>query len=301
MSSASSRAWRTTPKAVAALAASLLGLSAPSAWPAPAPAPAPSVLEAPIRTVPVAWGRIGYRVVGRGRPLVLVAGASGSIDGWAPAFVDALARHHRVYAFDNEGVGDTTLQPGTLTISRMGDDAAAFVAALRLKRPDVLGWSMGGAVVEALAVRHPGSVRRIVLCGAVPGDGTGMAPRGVRRTPPDANMFPADRDAARRAFIRDLGRYPRSYMAPPAVTQAQKAAADGWLHGLEPAGHHLRSVRARALIADGDEDPYDPIANSRTLAAEIPRAALHIYADAAHAFWFQDLGDWVRRVDRFLR
>lgn len=270
-----------------------------AARPAPAAA-APSVVSAPVRTVGVAWGQIGYRAVGHGRPLVLVAGAAGSIDDWAPAFIDALARRHRVYVLDNEGVGRTTLRPGTLTISRMGDDAAAFIAALALRRPDVLGWSMGGAVVQALAVRHPGSVRRIVLCGAVPGDGHGLAPRGVRRNPPFANLFPPDQGRARRAFIRDIHRYPGFYMASAAVTQAQKAAADGWQHGAEAAGHELARVRAPALIGDGADDPFDPVANSRRLAARIPRAHLHIYPDASHAFWYQDLRDWVARVERFL-
>ncbi len=91
----------------------------------------------------MAWGRIGYRTIGRGRPLVLVTGYSDTIDGWAPSFVDLLARHHRVLVLDNEGIGRTTLRPGALSISRMGDDVADFITALRLNRPDVLGWSLG--------------------------------------------------------------------------------------------------------------------------------------------------------------
>jgi pimeloyl-ACP methyl ester carboxylesterase len=143
-------------------------------------------------------------------------------------------------------------------------------------------------------------VRRIVLCGAVPGDGRGLAPRGVRRSPPFANLFTPDQDRARLAFIRDIHRYPGFHMASAGVTEAQKAAADGWLHGAEAAGHDLARVGAPALIGDGAEDPFDPVANSLRLAAQIPRAHLHIYADASHAFWYQDLRDWVGRVDRFL-
>jgi pimeloyl-ACP methyl ester carboxylesterase len=280
-------------------AALALGVLASLSW-APVARAAPSAVSTPIRTVGVPWGKIGYRALGHGRPLVLVVGYSDSIDEWAPRFIDALARHHRVFAFDNEGVGRTTLRGGALTISRMGDDTAAFIAALGLRRPDVLGWSMGGDIVEALAVRHPRSVRRIILSATGPGDGSGLPPSGLRTSPPYANFFPPDQDAARLAFIADLRRYRGFYSASRHVDQLQTLASDHWAQGLEPAGHQLGAVRAPALIADGAEDP-NPLANSRRLQAEIPNAQLHIYPDAAHGFWFQDATDWVQRIDRFLR
>src|SRR5579872_3732000 len=261
-----------------------------------------SATATPIKTVHVAWGTIGYRAVGRGRPLVLVVGGKASIDDWAPSFIDLLAHHHLVLALDNEGVGRTTLRPGKLTIPRWGDDVSDFIAALHLKRPDVLGWSTGGQVVEALAVRHPGSVRRIILCATGPGDGSAViSPTPQRTSPPFANFFPADQDAARVAFIRDIHRYRHFYMAPSAVAQLQQTAAGDWGAGQDAAGHHLNRITAPALIADGSEDPYDAVANSRALAAQIRHSKLHIYPDAAHGFWFQDRADFVLRIDRFLR
>ena len=54
-------------------------------------------------------------------------------------------------SFDNAGIGQTTMPPGTLSISGMADQTAAFIAALGINHPDVLGWSMGGMIAEALA------------------------------------------------------------------------------------------------------------------------------------------------------
>src|SRR3954464_1127889 len=60
--------------------------------------------------------RVGYRSIGTGRPILLVMGLSGTIDGWDPTFVDALAaKGHRVVVFDNEGVGRSTALPGPPT------------------------------------------------------------------------------------------------------------------------------------------------------------------------------------------
>lgn len=111
---------------------------------------------------------------------MLVTGGYDSIDIWPPSFVDALARKHHVFLMDNEGVGRTTLRASKLAMTRMGDDVADFIAALQPGRPDVLGWSMGGEITEALAVRHPGSPRRIILCAAIPGDGTALPPSGLK-------------------------------------------------------------------------------------------------------------------------
>lgn len=262
---------------------------------------APSVVRAPIRTASVVWGTIGYRSIGHGRPLVLIVGGKASIDDWAPSFIDSLARHHHVFAMDNEGVGETTLRPGVLTITRMGDGVADLIKALHLRRPDVLGWSMGGEIAQALAVRHPALVRRFVLCATGPGDGSGVpSPLPLRSSPPFVNFFPADQNAARLAFIHDIHRYRHFYGPPAHVIALQLAAGDRWARGLEPAGHGLEGVRAPALIGDGAEDPFDALSNSQRLAAELPHAQLHVYPDAAHGFWFQDLRDWVHRIDRFL-
>ena len=174
---------------------------------APAAAATPSIVNVPAKTVKAGQGRIGYRSVGTGRPLVMIMGLSGTMDAWAPAFVDELAKHRRVIVFDNEGIRKTTLGKGTLSIRRMGDDTASLIRALKLKRPDVLGWSMGGMIAQSLARRHPELVRRLVLCATAPGDRHATGPSGPGMLDalanPEANpaallglIFPPGQDAA---------------------------------------------------------------------------------------------------------
>ena len=266
----------------------------------------PSAVGAPVGVARVAWGTIGYRSVGHGRPLVLLMGGGSqpfSIDHWPPSLIDALARNHRVLAIDHEGVGSTTLRPGVMTITRLADDTAAFIAALHLKRPDVLGWSMGGFVAQALAVRHPDSVRRIILCASAPGDGHGIGNQVGSPPYPGAYLFPpGPQNAARaQAFERSIQQYPGYYEGSQQVGFLQANAINRWLDGSDRAGHRLKRLRTAALIGDGLQDQIAPVANSRMLAAAIPHAQLKIYRDAAHGFFIQHLHDWVRRVDRFLR
>jgi pimeloyl-ACP methyl ester carboxylesterase len=141
-----------------------------------ASATVPSITSIPIQVIHTTDGSVSYRSDGTGQPLVLIMGYSGSQDDWVPDFVNALAVQHRVIIFDNAGIGQTTMPAGTLSVSGMADQTAALIAALGLKHPDVLGWSMGGMVAQALAVLHPGDVQRLVLSATYSGNGKATSP-----------------------------------------------------------------------------------------------------------------------------
>ena len=108
---------------------------------------------------------MGYREIGTGSPLLLIMGYAGSLDNWAPDFIDELAQAHTVVMLDNSGVGQTSRVPGTLTIDAMANQTSALLTALRLGPVSVLGWSMGGMTAQALAVLHPSQVSELVLAG----------------------------------------------------------------------------------------------------------------------------------------
>jgi pimeloyl-ACP methyl ester carboxylesterase len=275
---------------------------------APAQAAAPkSITEAPVRSVDTARGEIGYRSVGKGPPLVMIMGLSGTMDAWPPSVVDALARKRRVITFDNAGIRRSALGPLPLTITKMADNTAALIRALELKRTDVLGWSMGGMVAQSLAGRHAKLLRRLVLCATAPGDGHGTiadpdALRQLRNPAGGAGLlFPPGQDAITADYIRDIAAYP-DFMpqAPPDVSSLQLGASGSWLAGQDPSGRNPRRLELPVLIGGGALDQALPVANQRHLARVLPNARLKIYADAAHGFFFQHRRDFVPRIQRFL-
>jgi pimeloyl-ACP methyl ester carboxylesterase len=273
-------------------------------------APSRSIVDAPIRTVETGKGTVGFRSIGKGPPLVMIMGLSGTMDAWPPSFVDALADRRRVIVFDNEGIRRSSAGPGPLTIGRMARRTAALIRALRLGRPDVLGWSMGGMIGQSLARQRPGLVRRLVLCATAPGNGKGTAPAadvlnqltnpGTSQASLFAALFPTD-PAAGEAFARGVVSYPNaSPTAPPDVVGAQFGATATWLTGGDPTGRPLSRLRLPVLVGGGELDPILPVANQRHLGRRLPRARMKIYPDAGHGFLFQHQRDWLRRVNRFL-
>ncbi len=51
------------------------------------------------------------------------------------------------------------------TIESMADDAFAFITALGFSTVDILGFSLGGMIAQALVIEHPDLVRRPILTG----------------------------------------------------------------------------------------------------------------------------------------
>src|SRR5258708_18869466 len=106
--------------------------------------------------------RLYYETHGTGRPLILLHGGLGSGEMFGPN-LEALARGHRVIAVDLQGHGRTADIDRPLTTELMAGDIAALITHLKLDRPDVIGYSLGGGVAFFVALHHPELVRKLVL------------------------------------------------------------------------------------------------------------------------------------------
>jgi pimeloyl-ACP methyl ester carboxylesterase len=290
--------------AVAVLAAAVGACGSSQGGSSQANGTAVSVVSAPAQVAQTTLGAVGYREVGSGPPLVLIMGYAGTMETWEPQFVDTLARHYRVVIFDNAGIGSTQALPTPLTIDAMANQTSALIDALGLGRPDVLGWSMGGMIAQALAVLHPAQVRRLVLCATFPGVGTVIPPQAaindLTNGSGDDVLFPANQAMADDAFAAGAESYPSAAVAPATVISAQGQAALAWFHGADAAGRRTSEISVPTLVADGTEDQLDAVANSRTIARLIPGAKLLLYPDAGHGFLFQEGTPFALAVESFL-
>jgi len=268
-----------------------------------------SVASAPVLIAHTRMGPVAYRSVGSGTPLILIMGYAGTMDIWDRQFVDALAQSHRVVVFDNAGIGRTKALAPPLTIDAMANQTGALLTTLGIRRADVLGWSMGGMIAQALAVLHPAQVRRLVLCATYAGTGgiarpTREAIDALTSSDPQqalADLFPPGQASAQNTYTTAASGYPPAPAAPRSTVSAQARAVDAWWAGTDPAGRRTASITAPTLVADGTEDRLDPVVNSISLAKRIPGAQLVLYPEAGHAFLFQDQSTFVARVEAFLR
>jgi pimeloyl-ACP methyl ester carboxylesterase len=263
-------------------------------------------VTAPTRHVEANGIRYAYRRFGEptGTPLVLMQHFRGGMDHWDPAVTDGFAATRPVILFDNAGVaGSSGKTPET--IDAMADHAADFIKALTLAEVDVLGFSIGGYVAQALALRNPGLVRRLMLVGTAPRGGEPATdpkyPEYARSTDPSTGesaleaflyLFfgpSPESQAAGRAFWERRHRRTVDVDPPssPQTMAAQIAAISEWR---EPRGERyaeLAAIKAPTLVVNGKRDIMVPTVNSFILSQNIPNAQLIIYPDSGHGSLFQ--------------
>jgi 3-oxoadipate enol-lactonase len=100
--------------------------------------------------------------VGQGPDVLLIGGLGDTVESWQFQ-LDGLADRYRLTAFDNRGAGRTAMPDGPVSAELMADDAAQVLRALEVPSAHIAGFSMGSAIAQELALRHPELVRSLVL------------------------------------------------------------------------------------------------------------------------------------------
>jgi len=105
-----------------------------------------------------------YISAGTGEPLILLHGGQGDYRSWEPQIAELSRYYHvisysRRYNFPNQNPQTATNHSVLVEAA----DLVALIKALRLKRPILVGTSMGAATALALALQHPKMARSLVL------------------------------------------------------------------------------------------------------------------------------------------
>ena len=106
-----------------------------------------------------------FETHGTGQPLILLHGGLGSGEMFGPTLTE-LAQQHQVITVDLQGHGRTADIDRPIDIRLMADDIGALIDHLKLDKPDVVGYSLGGGVALFTAVKYPDKVRRLVVASA---------------------------------------------------------------------------------------------------------------------------------------
>jgi pimeloyl-ACP methyl ester carboxylesterase len=262
--------------------------------------------------------RMGYRVGGRGTPLVLITGRSATMADWDPRLLSQLAIGHRLVVFDNRGAG-TTDNPSRkrMTIGQLAADTLGLMTRLRIERADVLGWSMGGMIAQQVTIDAPRRVIRLVLCATTPGGVHARLPsERVQRVldnpdlatvtllklsspPSQAGLQGAVAYEYAVATQPDL--VPDSFTINRATRANQERATAQWKSANGGDYYQLPYIQQRTLVLWGRLDDVEPPYNDRLIVSRLPHAQGRSFPDAGHDFLFQDPVAVGQVIHRFLR
>ncbi len=114
---------------------------------------------------------IRYEVEGKGTPLILQHGLSGSLEDWYElGYVDALKDDYQVILIDALGHGgsDKPHQPEAYQLECAVNDVIAVLDHLRLSKASFWGYSMGGTFGYAIAKFASEHLHALIIGGAHP-------------------------------------------------------------------------------------------------------------------------------------
>jgi pimeloyl-ACP methyl ester carboxylesterase len=246
---------------------------------------------------------------GQGPDVLLIAGLGDPAEAWQPQ-LDGLSDRYLVTAFDNRGVGRTPLPEGRLlSASTMADDDAALLRALEVPSSHVVGFSMGSAIAQELALGHPELVRSLVLVS------TYALPDALWRSQLNFWRWLVEVAPSERAFFeafftwvytpRPRGRHGGStrrggaYLPHKQSVEAFQAQVDVCL-AIDTVDR-LPEIAAPTLVLSGELDIILPPRIGRPVAAEITNARFEVMPGEAHQPFQEVPDEFNARVEAFWR
>ena len=249
-----------------------------------------------------------------GSPLLLVMGLGAQMIFWDEEFCEALAASgHYVIRYDNRDVGlstkfETAGEPDIIalmtgqataeppyTLDDMAADAAGLLDALGIDAAHVCGASMGGMIVQTLALRHRARVRTLTSIMSTTGNpdlptaDPAVSARLVGEVPSDRDAY-IDRTVETFKIIGSPGfefdeagvraRAARSYdrcFLPSG--QTRQLAAILRQPNRAPA---LQELDLPTLVVHGTADPLVPVEGGKDTAEAIPGAVLMLIEGMGH-------------------
>jgi pimeloyl-ACP methyl ester carboxylesterase len=234
-----------------------------------------------------------------GDPLLLLVNGLGSqCINFKVEFCEMFAEEgFRVVRFDNRDVGLSSHLKGgpQYSVTDMATDGFAVLDAVDVDAAHIAGWSMGGMIVQGMAIAHPERVRSMTSVMSAPG------PIPALRDPDVVEAFMAppatNREEAAERHLAGLRAWGSpAYFDVARITADAHAAYDRcW----DPEGRSrqamavgsspsrveaLGSLQVPTLVVHGDADRLVPLEAGRATAEAVPGARLEVLTGMGHDY-----------------
>ncbi len=249
--------------------------------------------------------KTNYHDHGEGEPIFLIHGSGPGVTAWANwrLVIPELAKEFRVVAPDMAGFGYTERLPDDdYNMENWVNHAISLMDELGIERTNLVGNSFGGALVLALAIKHPERVKKLLLMGSV-GVHFDITPGldAVWGYEPSINNMRSLLDIF--AFNRNLVsdelaelRYQASIRPgfQESFSAMFPAPRQQWVEAMMSSEAEIKKITHETLIVHGREDEVIPISTSHKLFELIEHSQLHLFGQCGH--WTQ-----IEHTERFNR
>lgn len=241
---------------------------------------------------------------------MLLNGLSQSSSSWPGDLLYKLATNRQVITFDYRGMGSEDSVPSDqLTIEDVAKSSLDFFQALGLVKPDILGWSWGGATTLWIGAFHGDKVNKLVSFSGYP-DGNGAKlgqyllnfpdPRNLGQKLPAPVVFPDSHSG--NAGLCKYSAF-QSFMPGKAISQDQirnQSIVKNKFSMGKILSSSLSKIKNPTLLFHGVLDVLYDYQTALYLSHNIPGSILHTGRNAGHAYIHQDAESILPLVLSFL-
>lgn len=228
-------------------------------------------------------------------PLILIHGAGSSHLGWPPE----LRRfpHRRVVALDLPGHGRSTA-PGLDSVSGYAEVLTAFLSAMQIDKPILVGHSMGSAIAQTIALQYPDLLAGMVLIGSSskltvnPAILEGIFTQ-PQETAAQINKWSWYKEAD--PALKELG-LKALLDTPPHVIHGDYVACSQF-----DVTARLAEFTLPVLVIAASHDKMTPLEQGQALAENIVRARLEIIQEAGHMMMLEQPAEVSQRIQTWLQ
>ncbi|OAL45529.1 alpha/beta-hydrolase [Pyrenochaeta sp. DS3sAY3a] len=267
-----------------------------------------------VKGVKLAYRRFGSQ---RGVPLLFLTHFRGTMDLVDPLLANSIAQNRELILFDYAGCGHSE---GAVdkTLQQSGSSVVGFLTTIGVPKVDILGFSLGGMVAQAIAVEHAEVINKLILAGTqssvtqgvVFADDPEVPDISSRESPSGEDMlklffFPSETSRElgrawwRRTQEREVEGETRTGLLNQEGGKVQQAAIGAFVSN---AGffERLKQMDIPVLVTNGTDDIMTPTPNSYLLQQQLQNAELHIYPDSGHGHLYQVPEAYAKQLELFL-
>ncbi len=209
--------------------------------------------------------KIGYKLAGAGKPLVMIPGLGNKMDVWPTQLIEGLSQKYQLIILDNRGMGYSTANDTPFTYRLFANDVISLLDVLGVKKANVLGFSMGSAITQKLLLDYPQRFNKAVI-------------------------YATTTDGSKVAALA------KGKKADNPIIQRQIEATARWKTPLKK----LPLITQQVMLVVGTADKVVGPAGSKTLATLIPGAWLAQFKNGTHILMREAPSEFTKIVITFL-
>ena len=238
--------------------------------------------------------------------VILIHGLGGTLNIWDP-IVSVLEHRFSVLRYDLRGHGQSDVPAGDWSLEDFASDLESIFNNESVPYAHLVGFSLGGLIVQQFALSYPDRVGQLTILSAVAGRTNAERQHVQERI---RNLEKGDLNtnielALERWFSPEF-RQDHPERVQKRIAELRATSPAGYFQAyrvfvLSDLAEHLSQIQCETLVMTGEHDPGSNVRMARLMHESIPNSQLEILPNLRHSVLVESPQLIAEKLDSFLR